>query len=215
MYVCTAGQKNCERFDAALEKARTDLDAVKASYGEKSQIYIKAKAAVDAYGKKDEKNGVTIQLGILPKGSGAKHNVANVKSAITKENKNGQDIRITLDQNGFDRSDLRNTIVHEGSHISDSSKWVSCNFCNKNNPTVYETEEKAYLVEAAFMQIDNKNVTVWFEPNQVNRGPKTPTIIPYFRQWDESWKTVDNAQPEIEFFLKNSKLYKKYNEKAF
>jgi RHS repeat-associated protein len=168
LYVCTAGSANCDKFDSALDRARTTgLASIKSRYGEKSDKYTNAKAAVDSYGKKGEKNGVTIMVGNLAHGGGAATQVAGVKSKSTTENPTGQNIHVVVTQSAFNNDlDLNSTVVHEGSHVADAAEWVKCDFCANKNPTTYDSEMKAYLVEATYAQANNTNERYWYQPVQ-------------------------------------------------
>ena len=217
MYLCTAGKTNCDKFEASMEENRRNLEKIKEKYTENSDEYKKAKAAVDVYGNKDEDNGVTVALAgkksNLPPDAAAETDVKRVKKQKTVLNLEGKSIVVTIAQKAFDSDGLSGLAVHEGSHAADGVEWIKCNFCSRNNLTSYQTEFKAFMVEASFSEASGTTSSFRYDPEQMKGAPQAFGL---FQLWNPSWKSVDESKPQIDFFLKHSKLYnKRLNQKAF
>ena len=144
-YVCGQGV-NCDNVQSTLDAAQKGADGLKDKYGADSSQYKDAQRAIDAYGKENVDNGVTIMAGKA--NSDSITQVGNTAGTPTADNPNGQKITVTFGTNLLNGSaDSAPDFAHEGSHIGDGSAWVSSGFSPSMNPTRYGTEYRAFQVE--------------------------------------------------------------------
>jgi RHS repeat-associated protein len=153
----TVSDKACDDFQAALDKAQDAADKIGA--GENCQWqckeYLDAQRAIDAYGDEGVDNGVVIAQGNV--GSGLTDTaVAGNTVTKTKDNPNGQNIRVTFDTRsnllGADTTSLAAVAVHEGVHVADGSDWVSSGFSSNAMPSLFQTEWDAYQVTGSILE---------------------------------------------------------------
>jgi RHS repeat-associated protein len=146
-YVCSANT-DCDAIEKARLAAQADANKLKDQYGAKSTQYKDAQRAIDALGAKGKDNGVTITAGAVGKNWGGSTDVGSNIGPITNDNKNGQNIQVTLDAGTVAAGGqaLASTLAHEGSHVADGSEWVSSGFAAANDPTSFATEYRAYNV---------------------------------------------------------------------
>lgn len=149
-YVCGSGvtQSMCDNFQKALDAAQDAANELKEKYGALSTRYTDAQRGIDAYGKENVDNGVTVQLG---NGAEEEADVSRLigTTAKTKDNPLGQRIIATFKKNVFSGSgDNAHAVAHEGSHIADASDWVRSGFSAKMNFTSTQGESRALHVGA-------------------------------------------------------------------
>jgi len=151
----TVSDQQCDNFQATLDKAQDAADALGAKYGWDSKQYTDAQLAIDAYGDEGVDNGVTIAQGDVGAGK-AETKVAGNTVAKTEFNPNGQNIRVTFDQDsnvlGVDINLLSSLAAHEGVHVADGSDWVSSGFSDKALPSGFQTEFDAYQVQGSILE---------------------------------------------------------------
>jgi RHS repeat-associated protein len=126
-YVCGANT-DCDAIEKARLAAQADTNKLKEQYGAKSTQYTDAQRAIDALGAKGVDNGVTITAGaVVAKNWGGSTDVGSNVGPITADNKNGQNILVTLKPSTIAAGGeaLASTLAHEGSHVADGSEWVS------------------------------------------------------------------------------------------
>lgn len=148
-YVCGSGvtKEMCDNFQKQLDAAQEGANNLKKQYGANSTQYKEAQRAIDAYGRENVDNGVTLQLGNTEgEAGGVGRNVGS--TAPTADNPNGQKITVTFGADMFTGSaDNANTVAHEGSHVADAADWAKSGFAQSTNPTRYGTEYRAFQVE--------------------------------------------------------------------
>ena len=144
-YVCGTGvtQSMCDQFQKGLDAAQQAANKLKDEYGDKSSQYTDAQRAIDAYGKENIDNGVTVQAG----NTGNYGGNTQVKDDSTSPT--GSRITVTLGKSDFDGSAYSGIgAAHEGSHVADAQDWIASGFNPARNPALYNTEFRAYLVTA-------------------------------------------------------------------
>jgi RHS repeat-associated protein len=151
----TVSDQQCDHFQAGLDKAQDAADALGNKYGWDSKQYLDAQRAIDAYGDEGVDNGVVIAQGNV--GSGlADTAVAGNTVAKTKDNPNGQNIRVTFDKRsnllGADPASLAALAAHEGVHVADGSDWVTSGFSPNAMPSLLQTEWDAYQVTGSILE---------------------------------------------------------------
>jgi RHS repeat-associated protein len=146
-YVCGANT-DCDAVEKGRLAAQADADKLKQQYGAKSTEYKDAQRAISALGAQGIDNGVTITSGAVGKNWGGQTDVGSNVGPITDDNKNGQNVPVTLAAGVIAGSGqaLASTLAHEGSLVADGSEWVSSGFAAANNPTSFATEYRAYNV---------------------------------------------------------------------
>lgn len=208
LYECKAGKTNCEKFDAALEKARANLMKIEKKYGGKeSKEYIKAESALGIYGKKDEKNGITI---FSNEGAGeGRTYVEGVLRKKTDENPTGRNIIVAFDTASFGGENFDSLIGHEGSHAADGTEWVKSNFSDSKNPSNYQSESDAYTVSSLLSEARGDRSRIISIDNEFDS--KRPAVFPFAQIWNSSWAAADVAtmrQHNINKLLEYDKIYK-------
>ena len=145
-YVCSANT-DCDAVEKGRLDAQADADKLKKQYGADSTQYKDAHRAISAVGTQGIDNGMTITAGAVGKSWGQTDVGSNV-GPITSDNKNGQNIQVTLspDVIAGGGQALASTLAHEGSHVADGSEWVSSGFSAAKDPTTFATEYRAYSV---------------------------------------------------------------------
>jgi hypothetical protein len=138
-------------FQAGLNRAQGAANNLKNQYGADSTEYQSAQRAIDAYGAEGVNNGVVIAQARTG-AYAATTAVAGNTVAPTADNPNGQNIRVTFNSRtdflgGANLDNLALLAAHEGSHVANSSDWVSFGFSNNANPSRYQFEPDAYHVE--------------------------------------------------------------------
>ena len=104
----------------------------------------------------------------------------------TADNPNGQEIRLSFDNESYKARTFGDLIGHEGSHIADGSDWVKSGFSDSKNPTKYQTEFDAYTVQGLLAQAENAHG--WsFIPTHLIKG--FPTV--YIPIWNSGWEKAD------------------------
>jgi len=183
-YVCGSGvtQEMCDNFQKSLDAAQEAANKLKAANGPDSTEYKDAQRAIDVYGKENVDNGVTVALGGVPAGAEG-HVDPNIGSVDpTKDNPLGQKITVGFNREMFSGSqDNAGEIAHEGSHAADASDWVKSGFAPNMNPTLYNSEYRAFHVEQSIDQaagwsylgfyIGKNEVYIWrsgWTPKQTN-----------------------------------------------
>jgi RHS repeat-associated protein len=144
-YVCgsSMSQAQCESFGESLANAQKSADNLKQQHGADSTQYKDAQRAIDAYGKANVNNGVTIQAGGDKDSSTTR--TSNILGAKTVDNPTGQKQTVTFGAAALKDEGL---VGHEGSHVADGTDWIRSGFSPALNPTNYATEVRAYMVQS-------------------------------------------------------------------
>jgi hypothetical protein len=183
-----------KKFNEALAHARSNLWKVAAKYGVNSKQFKMAQRALNAYGDKDVRNGVTIFAAKNIGGNQAANTAtAGVRGPISKLNPTGQNTHVVVDKVSFDSPALGEIIGHEGSHVADGANWVTNGFSDSANPTRYQFEVDGYtvqsiLAEAAVPKLrESVHLPYYAEPG----------MNPYYGQnviiWKPEWAGIDRA----------------------
>jgi RHS repeat-associated protein len=175
-YVCGAGvtQTMCDNFQRSLDAAQADANKLKETYGADSTEYKDAQRAVDFYGEENIDNGVTLTLGGQPKDAEGQVDPHVGSTTPTAKNPLGQKITVHFAESAFSGSpDEALVITHEGSHGADASDWVKSGFSPAKNPSLYQTEWRAFHVTQSIAEasgygpvgfIDGQRRTYIWEP---------------------------------------------------
>jgi RHS repeat-associated protein len=185
-YTCdgTMTQTQCDYFQKGLDKAQDAANNLKSQYGVDSDQYKNAQGAIDAYGKENVNNGVSIGQGNT--GNYAASLQIGPSGPTTSDNPSGQNIHLTFNSsdnffgnsngnNGADLNGMAALEAHEGSHVADASAWVKSGFSPLMNPTTYQSEMKAYLVGNRITE------GLGFDYSTVTIGSNT------YRTWQRGW----------------------------
>ena len=176
-------------FRASLTKAQEALKG----YKEGSKEYNQIKRSLDFYGKEGVKNGVTVMAGNLI-GAGAQTQVVGARGAITKDNPNGQQIRVTIDKSYFKKDteieDRALEVLHEGTHGADGSEWVTSGFSEGSNPTTYQTEMNAFMTQGLAARVLTPNKDSWY-PGSISVPGRAYGLPTKYYIWNSGWKAAD------------------------
>jgi RHS repeat-associated protein len=196
--------KEHERFEAQLQRARDQLDQIKARYGADSVEYNDAARSINAYGDPGEKNGVIVTFGKTSEGtpgeSGGLFGADGTKSI---------NVTIDMSKNKTDNR-LLGTVVHEGSHVQDRADLVdgilkagseseASSVVARFNATRETTETRAYSVESVFAEFTYKNE----QPPESGGGTTRFGLGTYTQEyavigktniWNPSWAGADVAK---------------------
>lgn len=222
MYICTASQTQCEKFEAALQKAKDALKNIK-----DPKEFKKVERSLSVYGEAGVKNGVTVGLATKPiKGveiPEGETQVAGTLTAKTKDNPTGQNIRVLIKDSAFDSDSLFGTIAHEGTHAADGADWIKSGFRKSMNPTEYQTEFAAFETESLVYQAAGvPKATFTIESNK----PLPRFVMSRQDIWNEQWPSwssvdmtvADRRKIHIDNYLEFQKGYElteKSKKKAF
>jgi RHS repeat-associated protein len=211
LYVCKAGKKECEQFDAALEKGRADLaNIAKKDKGRtSSKEYKKAERALGVYGAKGVNNGVFI---LSKEGGGAgRARTSGTTVGKTKDNPTGQKIQVEFDPGTFSSEGLAEGVAHEGSHAADGADWVKSGFKDSMNPTEYQSEFDAYTVSAFMAEAAGERGLAYPINANLKDFRSRFGAFPYSTEiWNSSWAAADVEtlrQAGINKLLEYDQLY--------
>jgi RHS repeat-associated protein len=175
MYVCKGTTAQCAWFGYGLAEARRNLANIEAIYKKDSKEYIKAAAAVSAYGedetRKKTNNGVIVQFGNPTKGGLGETSVTK-----DREGKLVGNITVTIRPDVLRSSASDDVIIHEGSHVADGK--------NKGQINAYQTETDAYMVSSVYTEAAM--------PDSFSIPPTTDGKTHML--WNPAWKDDPNKQ---------------------
>ena len=179
-----------DKFNAALAKAKDNLQKIGEKYGTDSNQYKKVARALNAYGDKDVKNGVYIYVEDGP-GSG-RTQVEGEVNQKTKDNPLGQDIRVGFDvEVANDMGALIEGVVHEGAHVADGTDWVRSGFAESANPREYQFEVDGYTVQSLIDEAASpQGRRSWWLPGYKEKG-KNPYYMTTVDLWNSGWAEAD------------------------
>ena len=195
-------QAQCDQFQAQLDQAQENANALRDTYGANSIQYNDAERAISAYGAEGIDNGVHIQIGDPGPGVDATTE-AGPGFSTSPFNPSGQDIVVTV-KGDFATGGNRSVaaIAHEGSHVADAEAWLgSGGGLDQFLPTHLESESRAYGVTISMMDAVGSRALnaskggpsyfLWnkFWSPALNDAVKTSTIKALYPNWSQkSWQ---------------------------
>jgi hypothetical protein len=185
---CASGDKDCQKRYKSDQKsfkdALSNLKQARDSYDKKSTEYARLNAALNAYGKENEKNGVSVGFGDL---SGSAAGRTTPGGDLTS-------FSVTFDpskwSSGADASKLlASDVGHEGTHISDLRQA----FAGGSALSDFSLEYRGYETSAFVFQ---GLFTPGLSANQgMVMGGVTSKTLSYGGSiiWNTSWGAADKA----------------------
>ena len=153
-YVCGASMSaaQCDQFQQFLDRAKAAADKLKDTYGADSEKYKDAQRAIDAFGKENVDNGVTVNIADIGVPADTRADPGGQKTDL---NPTGQVIKVRVNSDLFKEGisdSLTAAIAHEGSHVADAEDWANTGFSEEARPGVFATEFRAYGVTIGIME---------------------------------------------------------------
>jgi RHS repeat-associated protein len=208
LYECGASvtEKQCQKF----EQARQDLEKARDYYQKKGDTR-KVDAlsnALKAIGTLNDKNGLTIEIGKVPKGAAAETKFGLDKDGtplLAKDDGNGNYVaNVVMTFKSADEMTAE-VLAHEGSHAEDRQKFVAAIFAASAKDPSFTFEMAKALPE---------NLTKYVAETKAYRN--SSYIQEYMGvegdYWKRGWAEADR-QKAIDNTLRTNKLYKVTRDK--
>ncbi len=164
-------ESQCTAFGNMLAQTQSTLDKARQAGTIDSDQYKSASAAAAAYGRLNDGNGVTVNVGAT--GGFPGNTIAEGGGEKTAANPTGQDIQVTLNGKLFDQAmssssgsstAMLGVIAHEGSHVRDAEAWATAGFTPGANPANLRTEFAAYGVTITMAQTQGATILSGTKP---------------------------------------------------
>jgi RHS repeat-associated protein len=160
-------QERADRFETARQEAFRSS---------KSDV----KAAAEAFGKPNEKNGIFIHFNI---NSGSKTSALGSAPGVVK---------IDVWVSDYRDNRLERAIAHEGTHVVDDERFIKSGFDQRYNMTNFQSELHAFAVGAEVMPYDYSNAACSGRPCGIQFGPNDKDVISDFLRKSDDYRPYGN-----------------------
>jgi RHS repeat-associated protein len=167
LYECKGTKAQCDQFEQRLNEAKAYLKKIEDRYGKDSDQYRKVNDSLNAYGAKDEKNGVIIAFN-NKEGNGERVNAEFEKGKLVS-------VTVTFDKTALDDNSSSGLVGHAGNHV-DYFQTVGNNTNDK-----YKFEFKAHEVQSLLAEARNPDGNSFIRAKD---GTK-------YDIWNSGWKEAD------------------------
>jgi RHS repeat-associated protein len=181
---CDGTQKECDSYKKQFRSALDNLKQARDSYDKKSREYKRLDAALSAYGKEGQKNGVSVGFGALAGGTaGTTTPLGDLKS-----------FAVTLDPAKWSK-DITNSskflasdVGHEGTHVNDLREVFAGNEISPFSLEYRGYESSAFAFHGLFKPALSASPSSSFGGQKSTNLLYGGSII-----WNSSWGAADKA----------------------
>ena len=181
---CSGTQQECDNDRKQFRAALSNLKQARDSYDKKSREYKRLNAALSAYGKEGEKNGVSVGFGAL----------AGSTAGTTTPLGDMKSFAVTLDPSKWSK-DIANAakylasdVGHEGTHVDDLRQVFAGNALSDFSVEYRGYESSAFVFGALFKPALSANSGSSFGGEKSTNLLYGGSII-----WNSSWGAADKA----------------------